>query len=462
MTAWFKQVPLNSTLRVAEAARSGEALFLTGAEIQQREPGFVGARDAALRRGAALPLVVGDQVTGVLGLGFEDDRPFDEAEQVFLTSVATVCAQALERARLYELTRMSETRYRSLVEATSQIVWTAPPSGAFETDQRAWRVYTGQSAQAHLGWGWTDALHPEDREVIRQGWTRAHQAQTVFGGEVRVRRWDGMHRHMEMRAVPVLGDDGMLREWVGVLTDVTEQRQAQEELRERTRALERANDELEAFSYSVSHDLRAPVRHILGFLGLARRALGTGVNDKTTQYITIAEDAATHMNAMIDALLTLAKTSMQPLQLGRVDLQVLVSRTQQDLEPDVGDRKVTWDIGNLPVVQGDQSTLGLVLMNLLSNAVKYTGHRDQGIIRVWAEERPQAWAMFVADNGAGFDPQYAQNLFGVFKRLHRAEEFDGTGVGLANVRRIVERHGGQVWADAVPGEGATFAFTLPK
>ncbi|ACO47704.1 PAS domain S-box protein [Deinococcus deserti] len=462
MADWFTQVPLNSALPVAEAARTGEALFLTGDEIPQRIPDLATLRDAELRRAAVLPLVVSDRVTGVLGLGFEGDHPFDDAERGFLTSVATVCAQALERARLYELTRVSETRYRSLVEATSQIVWTTPPSGAFDTDQPAWRAYTGQSVEAHLGWGWAEALHPEDRDAITQGWTQAYQSRTTFEGEARVRRHDEVYRLMEIRAVPVLDNAGLLREWVGVLTDITEQRLAQEELRERTRALERANGELDAFSYSVSHDLRAPVRHMFSFLGLARRALSTGANDKAAGYVSTAENAATRMNTMIDALLTLSRTSMQPIQLGPVDLQRLVNRVRQDLDLENTDRQVAWEIGNLPVVQGDSGTLELMLMNLLSNAVKYTSRRDRAVIRVWAEERPQAWAVFVADNGAGFDPRYAERLFGVFQRLHRADEFEGTGVGLANVRRIVERHGGQVWADAVPGKGATFAFTLPK
>ena len=168
------------------------------------------------------------------------------------------------------------------------------------------------------------------------------------------------------------------------------------------------------------------------------------------------------LDDLIEALLALSQVSRQPLQRNDVNLADVVAQVQDELQPDLAGREVWWEVAPLPTVTGDEGTLRQVMMNLLSNAVKYSRLQGTAVIRVWAEDRPQEWAIFVHDNGVGFDETYADKLFGVFKRLHRADEFEGTGVGLANVRRIIQRHGGEVMASSRPGEGATLGFTLPK
>ncbi|MFC4453624.1 GAF domain-containing protein [Deinococcus sonorensis] len=234
------------------------------------------------------------------------------------------------------------------------------------------------------------------------------------------------------------------------------------QLAEERRKLTLANEELEAFAYSVSHDLRTPVRHILGFRDLLQRSVRGRLTDKEDRYLTVIGDAATRMNVLINAMLDLSHTARLALKRGPVDLNVLFSAARAELELEMVDRQVQLQVRPLPMVSGDADTLRQVAVNLLSNALKYTRTRDVARIEVWAEERPQAWAVFVRDNGVGFDPQYADRLFGVFQRLHRADEFEGTGVGLANVQRIIHRHGGEVSAVSSEGEGATFGFTLPK
>ncbi|MFC4638859.1 ATP-binding protein [Deinococcus hohokamensis] len=235
-------------------------------------------------------------------------------------------------------------------------------------------------------------------------------------------------------------------------------------LEAQSRALRAANAELDAFAMSVSHDLRTPVRHMIGFLGLLRRSLGDGLNHnpKAGRYLNVVEEAAARMNALIDALLDFARTSRQPLRLATVDLSALVGAVRTELAAETEARDVTWVVGALPDVQADGELLRQVMLNLLSNAVKYTRDTAQARIEVTADASPEEWVIRVQDNGAGFEQAYADRLFGVFERLHRQEEFEGTGVGLANVRRIVERHGGQVWAEGEPGVGATFGFTLPR
>lgn len=230
---------------------------------------------------------------------------------------------------------------------------------------------------------------------------------------------------------------------------------------ERTK-LRLANEELDAFVASVSHDLRAPVRYISSFSDLLRKSLQGHLDDKSDRYLRLIQESAADMHTLIDAMLELSRTSTLPFQLTAVDLNRLLQRARDHLQPDLTGRSIRWDVHPLPTVMGDQKTLQQVITNLLSNAVKYSRNEDVAHIRVWAQEDEQMWTIFVQDNGVGFNDQYVGKLFGVFQRLHSAREFEGTGIGLANVQRIVQRHGGKVSAEGTVGTGATFAFTLPK
>ena len=217
---------------------------------------------------------------------------------------------------------------------------------------------------------------------------------------------------------------------------------------ERTAQLSEANSELEAFSYSVSHDLRTPLRHILGFADLLKRESGEGATPKAARYLKVIGESAERMNRLIDDLLEFSRTSRAELRHGLVDLERLVQSVRADLAPDQGERSVEWRIGPLPAVIGDVGLLRQVFDNLLSNALKYTRTRQTALIEVTARQQGREVWLSVRDNGVGFDPEYIGRLFGVFQRLHRSDEFEGTGIGLANVRRIVARHGGRVWAES--------------
>ena len=217
---------------------------------------------------------------------------------------------------------------------------------------------------------------------------------------------------------------------------------------ERTAQLSEANSELEAFSYSVSHDLRTPLRHILGFADLLKRESGEGATPKAARYLKVIGESAERMNRLIDDLLEFSRTSRAELRRGPVDLERLVQSVRADLAPDQGERSVEWRIGSLPAVIGDVGLLRQVFDNLLSNALKYTRTRQTALIEVTARQQGREVWLSVRDNGVGFDPEYISRLFGVFQRLHRSDEFEGTGIGLANVRRIVARHGGRVWAES--------------
>ena len=245
--------------------------------------------------------------------------------------------------------------------------------------------------------------------------------------------------------------------------DITERRRIADELHRRGELLEAANKELEAFSYSVSHDLRAPLRHIDGYASLLAKAASISLDDKAKRYLQTISESATRMGQLIDDLLVFSRMGRQEMLRGTVNLNQLIAALRHDLRHDLQDRAISWTIAQLPEVTGDAAMLRQVFMNLMTNAIKFTGTRPQATIEIGSlDNGPDEAVLFVRDNGVGFDMRYANKLFGVFQRLHRADEFEGTGIGLANVRRIIHRHGGKTWAEGALGEGATFYVSLPR
>ncbi|OLV18952.1 Phytochrome, two-component sensor histidine kinase [Deinococcus marmoris] len=235
-----------------------------------------------------------------------------------------------------------------------------------------------------------------------------------------------------------------------------------QELERSNTRLEAANEELEAFTYSVSHDLRTPVRHIISFGDLLRRELPTPLDAKAERYFRIISSAAVTLSGLIDGMLEVSRTSRQPLRAEQVNLERLFTEAHQKVGIDLPQRQIDWQIRPLPTVVGDAELLRRVITALVDNAVKYTRSRERALIEIWAEDRGQNWAVLVRDNGVGFDPKYQNKLFTMFQRLHRAEDFEGVAVSLANARRILARHGGTMTADGQPDVGATFGFILPR
>lgn len=244
--------------------------------------------------------------------------------------------------------------------------------------------------------------------------------------------------------------------------DITNRRRVAAELRRQGELLQAANKELEAFSYSVSHDLRAPLRHIDGYAALLSKTAGQSLNEKAQRYLLTISESAKQMGQLIDDLLVFSRMGRQEMLRTTVNLNQLVKTVIHDLRLDLQAKPISWTIGSLPDVPGDPAMLRQVFMNLLSNAVKFTATRPKPRIEIGATRQfPGEVTIFVRDNGVGFDMQYVNKLFGVFQRLHRNDEFEGTGIGLANVRRIIHRHGGRTWAEGALNQGATFYLSLP-
>lgn len=231
-------------------------------------------------------------------------------------------------------------------------------------------------------------------------------------------------------------------------------------VKERTTQLAASNRELEAFSYSVSHDLRAPLRQISGFASILSEEYRARLDTTGCSYLKLIQDGASNMGRLVDALINMARTGRREVVRSPTDLDELVRAALQELQPELRGRQIEWRIAALPTVACDAGLIKQVFVNLLSNAAKYTRYKQRAVIEIGQTMQDGEPVIFIRDNGAGFDPRYADKLFGVFQRLHRADEFEGTGVGLATVQRIIQNHGGRIWADAEPGNGATFFFTL--
>ena len=301
----------------------------------------------------------------------------------------------------------------------------------------------------------------------RELWDFEHEQRTA----------DGMARYMLLNArrmpLPDTDDEVVLL----TVSDVTMQRAVQLRVEELNRQLEgkvaqvsEVNRELEAFSYSVSHDLRAPLRHVAGFSDKLSRHLGDAADDKSRHYLEVISSSARRMAALIDDLLVYSRLGRAAMRQQPVDMQSLVADTramldsnlQAEAESSGHAHQVEWSIAPLPIVVADENMIRQVWLNLLGNAVKYSGNREPAKIRVDYQPQPDGGHQFtVSDNGAGFDMAYAGKLFGVFQRLHKASDYPGTGIGLASVRRVLTRHGGRIWAEAEPDVGATFHFYLP-
>ena len=342
-------------------------------------------------------------------------------------------------------------------------------------------TYWNRGAEELYGWNSQEAVGEVSHELTR---TIFPEPLDEINTKVfRTGRWEGelIHTKRDGTQVVVASRWSLQRDERGnpsaileTNNDITERKKAEEALRqsrdeleikvkERTADLQSVNKELEAFAYSVSHDLRAPVRHIAGFTELLQKHADPVLDNKSRHHISMILESANRMGTLVDDLLAFSRIGRAETQNTAVNLAQLVKGVVGDVAPDTHDRKIAWRIGALPVCYGDPSMLRLVFGNLISNAVKFTGPRANAQIEIGSlNHQPNEVVVFIKDNGVGFDMKYKDKLFGVFQRLHSQDSFEGTGIGLATVERIVHRHGGRVWAEGAVDHGATFFVTLPK
>jgi len=381
-------------------------------------------------------------------------------------AAATLRAREAEiRSRVGELAAVNHDLDRAREELDQFFSLSLDLLGIFGADGRfrrvnpAWQRVLGWTPEELMATPYIDFVHRDDRAATIAEAERMASGETMIGFENRYRARDGSYRWLNWSAVasPATGVV------YAAARDVTEQKRGAIDLERHAAELSAVNEELEAFSYSVSHDLRAPLRHVTGFASLLERSAGGRLAEQETRYVRTIVDAASRMGRLIDDLLAFSRMGRSPIQRRRISLADVVRDARRDLPSLEHASEIAWTVHPLPEVEADPALLRQVFVNLLSNAAKYSGARscptvEIGVTPSGAEET----VVYVRDNGVGFDMAYVDKLFGVFQRLHSSDAFEGTGIGLANVRRIVHRHGGRVWAEGAVDVGATFYFSLPQ
>lgn len=388
--------------------------------------------------------------------------------------VLTVARDITERKQMIEALAAQEREFRTLAENS--------PDNIIRYDVNCRAIYVNPTLGKTLGTPVSEILGttPVEADLIDE--PEKYQAKiakvfkTGIDDEIDVvlpDRGEGVRYH-NIRFVAERGADGAVTGVQAIGRDVTERKQAEEEIQkmnrelekrvvERTSQLQAANRELEAFAYSVSHDLRAPLRHIDGFLELLKKRVAEKLDKRSQHYMDTISDAAKRMGVLIDDLLAFSRMGRCEMATKSVELGVLVQEVIHEYKPETQGRLIHWHIADLPTVTGDRAMLRAALTNLIANALKFTRQRQPAEIAIgYLPNQNTETIIFIRDNGAGFDMAYADKLFGVFQRLHRVDEFEGSGIGLANVRRIIDRHGGRTWAEGQVNQGATFYFSLPQ
>jgi PAS domain S-box-containing protein len=338
-------------------------------------------------------------------------------------------------------------------------------------------TYWNRGAEELYGWSPQEAVGKHSQQLLHAEFPIP--LDDVRAELLRTGRWEGELRKTKAdgSTVVVASRWSLRKDEVGrplaileTNNDISDRKRREEEIRKlnvelgkRTSELEVTNKELEAFAYSVSHDLRAPLRHMVGFTELLQKHLASTLDEKSRRYMKIILESAKKMGTLIDDLLAFSRIGRAETRETMVSLEQLVKEVLTDMQPETDGRNIVWKIGALPSLHGDRSMLRLALVNLISNAVKFTRTHPQAEIEIGSmEKKEEGVVVFVRDNGVGFDMKYAHKLFGVFQRLHQADSFEGTGIGLATVQRIIHRHGGRVWAESLLNRGATFFFSVPS
>jgi PAS domain S-box-containing protein len=432
-----------------------------------------------------VPIISGGETVGILSMA-DKEKGYTEKDRDLLESIAGYISPILnarlqndrkeqERKMTEHALKESEALFRAAFENATVGICMVGMDGRFLNSNRKLFEILGYT-NAELGrLRFNDITHDEDKDL------GAMLVKQAVAGEINNINFEKRYLHKNGRIVWAHVSSTIIRNLAGEaqfffshIQDISLRKQVEEKfyklnrkleqrVRQRTAELEKVNKELEAFAYSVSHDLRTPLRHIDGFIELLQKKLGNAQDKQARHYMDAISEAAAKMGLLIDDFLSFSRVNRQTMEFRPVVLNPLVRDVIGELEHDTTGRTIHWRIDDLPVVSGHAAMLRIVLANLIENAVKFTRPREKARIEIGSlPGRNSEAVIFVRDNGVGFDMAYGDKLFGVFQRLHRTDEFEGTGIGLANVRRIITRHGGRTWAEGVPDRGATFYFTLPQ
>lgn len=422
------------------------------------------ARSFGMQVYACHPLHIGNRTIGTLSFGSRSRTRFADDELEFMRTVAGQVSLAMQRKETERSLAESEMRLKKSQELAHLGSWELDlRTNILTWSDEVYRIFGlrpqefGATYEAFL-----EAVHPDDRQAVDAAYSGSvREGRDTYEIEHRVvRKNRGEIRYVMEKCEHFRDETGRIIKSIGMVHDITDIRQAQEEIRQRTAELEASNRELEAFSYSVSHDLRSPLRSIEGFSTALLEDYADKLDEEGKRYLGYIKESSDLMARLIDDILRLSRVTRSDMNREFLDLGEIVRNVALQLQAAEPDRQVAVSIAPGITGYGDSSLLRLVFQNLLGNAWKFTGKVASPRIEVGKVNHNGKTACFVRDNGVGFDMTYADKLFKPFQRLHKASEFSGTGIGLATVQRIIGRHGGEVWAEGRPGEGATFYFTL--
>jgi PAS domain S-box-containing protein len=368
--------------------------------------------------------------------------------------------------------RESEARFRNMADTAPVLIWVAGPDGLCTYINKPWLDFTGRTPEQELGNGWLECVHPEDTERMFLIYQDSLMSRNNYSMEYRLLHFDGSYRWMLEYGVPRYTSDGIFVGYIGSCVDISESKQAREEIKlmndelehrvkQRTLQLENANKELEKFSYSVAHNLRSPLRGIDGWSLALMEEYNEKLDEQGRTYLARIRSEAQLMGNLIDDLLRLIQFTRLDMQKVTIDLTSLVNDIVNQVVTNYPQRKFEFTVEPGLCIQGDNSLLVIALKSLIDNACKFTGLEPVARIEFGKLEIDGKPNFYIRDNGVGFDMSYAKKIFGAFHRMHRAADFPGAGIELAIVHLIISRHGGRIWAESEQGKGSTFYFTLP-
>jgi len=358
-----------------------------------------------------------------------------------------------DRETALEEAEKARERLRFMAESMPQKIFTADRQGKVDYRNRQWMDFSGFSFEPGDDLGWSQLMHADDLEESILQWRHSIVTGEPFHAQHRLRRADGTYRWHLSRALAMLDPDGNISMWIGSSTDIHEQKEKEDELR-------RANDDLQQFAYSASHDLQEPIRNVAVYSEIISRRYRNLLDSDGQKFLGFLTEGGRRLATLIDDLLAYTRAGSLEGPLGTVSAAAVLEQTLSNLAEAIRESNAIVTAGPLPEVFVGAAHLQQVFQNLIGNALKYR-NEDPPRIHIQAYNQGTAWRFAVQDNGIGIDPQYKENIFGVFKRLHRDQKYSGTGIGLAICQRVVERYGGRIWVESAPGKGATFYFTVP-
>jgi PAS domain S-box-containing protein len=417
-------------------------------------------RSGEMVNGEEITILRGDGTEGVISVS---SAPIRDIRERIIAGVA-IFSDVTDRRLAEEAVRESESKFRNIASAAQDAVILIDNKGTVGFWNDAATKIFGYTSEEMMGKHLHSFIMPERYldEHIRGFEAFRKTGQGRFIGktyEIEAKRKDGTEFPVELSLAALKLKDA----WnsIGIVRDITARKHAEEELKMTVEELERSNTELQHFAYAASHDLQEPLRTVASFLQLLSRKYAGKLDEKADRYISFAVDGANRMSLLISDLLAYSRTGTAPRQFAAVDMESAARQAIANLKMSMEESKTSIVVGELPVVQGDDSLLVQLLQNLLGNAIKFRKKEEPPRILITARRKGKEWLLGVEDNGIGIDPQYHENIFTLFQRLHTREEYPGTGIGLAICRKIVERHGGRIWVESKPGEGSSFYFTLP-